>query len=186
MNWHAVNWRKLLDLGAWVGSGLLLLVLIAGVVVSSRWFSYTTATGHFRVQLPGITVPVRQQVPTQMGTLTMHAYTLVNYLHRSTYVAASCEYPLKLTEEIPAETLLDGARDQAVNHWAGKVRTERDISLPHAIGRDITFQASGLGTVRLRVLLADRRMYTLLVFPVPDGAGSGRVERFFNSFSILD
>jgi hypothetical protein len=166
-------------LGAW---GLALVVLVVLAAVFSAWQPYTARAGGFRVEFPGIPLTQHQAVATPFGTVTLHAYTLVQVLHGATYAASYCVYPPAMVAQMGGSPL-ELMRDAAVNQTGGTVITERDVTAGAARGKDLTLREPGLGVVRLRVMVVEDRTYALMVRPVPKH-GAARADRFINSFTL--
>jgi hypothetical protein len=171
-------------LAARIGIWLLAVVVIwVAVAVFSAWRPFTSAEGGFRVEFPGIALTQQQSVPTQLGTVTLNAYTVVQVLHGSQYAVSYAIYPPRLVEQMGSSPL-GMMRDTLVNQTGGKVLAERDITEP-APGKEIRLDAPGLGIVRIRVMTVEDRVYALMVSPVPKRGGDVRADRFFKSFTLL-
>ena len=53
-------------------------------------------------------------------------------------------------------------------------------------GKAVKLNVHGLGQIRLRVLVAGDRLYTLMVSLVPWKDGEARVARFFDLFALVE
>lgn len=174
------HWRTI---GVW--AAVLLTVIVGGVLLveGSRWRTVTSAEGRFSVELPGRPGIQHQDAATPLGTLTVYAYSVVQIFHRSTYAASYCRYPAGILQQMEGD-LVDTALNAAAGKTGGKVVAEKPLTGSGYAGKEQTLDAPGMGRIRLRVMVADDRVYTLIVYPINGKQGDIHADRFFASFRL--
>ena len=120
----------------------------------------TVSGDGFSVQMPGKPEKSEQSTPSAAGPLPIVLYTLSHGYEG--YIVGYSEYP-DIVFQTDEETLLDGARDGAIENVKGQVTTERKITVAGHTGREIigTSPSSNIGFTA-RVFLAKPRMYMLV------------------------
>jgi hypothetical protein len=137
----------------------------------------------FSVQMPGKPEKSEQSTPSAAGPLPIVLYTLSHGYEG--YIVGYSEYP-DIVFQTDEETLLDGARDGAIENVKGEVTSERAITVAGHTGREIigTSPSSNIGFTA-RVFLAKPRMY-MLVYTQYDKSKpiSAHGKTFLDSFQI--
>ncbi|HEY0476350.1 MAG TPA: hypothetical protein VGD37_02450 [Kofleriaceae bacterium] len=127
--------------------GLFLAVVLAPAFAQApKWVLYTHPDKLMSVRFPQKPTESEQETPSAIGPIKfkLAMYSDGDY----TYVATAVVYPVK--SEFDVKKALDGGRDQALANIKGKAISEKSIKLDGFVGREMTFEAEGTGSPRVR------------------------------------
>jgi len=192
----------------WVGVGIVLLVLLvlgggaAGVLYFTgtlgRWFGGTTGPitmgttkqptwqeyvnpeGRFRVLFPG--TPDRELVHAQgrsKGRVLATTFTVET--PDVSYAVAYEDLDAKVKT---AEQLVEQHRGEAAAGKAGKLVSDRDVTVGTHRGKELVIQLAGGGTAHIRYVAAGERLYKLTVLGRKQTPDPAAVAKFFDSFQL--
>lgn len=123
---------------------LIILALPLAVVLacSSLGTKWETATeGDLSVEMPGKPTKQSKDIPTPAGKATGQMLTLDK--GAEAYVLAFHEFPAAVANlNIDPKVLLKGASDNAVKNIAGKVTSQRDVSVSGHPGTELIGEGS--------------------------------------------
>jgi hypothetical protein len=141
---------------------------------------YTNKAGKY-----AIAFPAKAKVKTmkqENGPLTM--YTASCEQDGKAFVVMYADFPDEV-KDVPAKTLFDGAQKGAAGD-GGKVVSSKDITVGKQKypGRDIVVDKSGT-KLKTRMVLANVRLYVIIVGGEDDFATSKEAQKFLDSFEIL-
>jgi hypothetical protein len=127
---------------------------------------------------------VQRQLETPVGPAPVEVW--VNQDGERAFMVGYTEYPEKVRGSIPAEELLDSARDGAVAQVSGRLLIDEPRDLGAVRGKRIAIDADG-GRVRVRgdLFVVGRRLYQVLATTDPAETDSVEVRRFLDSFVLL-
>jgi hypothetical protein len=103
------------------------------------------------------------------------------------FSVAYVDYPYSAVRVTPTSSLLDGARDGAVERTNGRLLSEKLISLGGYPGREIKIKVETpkhTAIVRSRIYLVKNRLYQVLVVTSIQEAYSTIGTTFLNSFQV--
>ena len=129
---------------------------------SSSSSSWQTVNGDgFSVSMPGTPAHDTQSVPSAVGPIPIHLYTLTEGFEG--YIMGWSEYPDAVFSAAQPEDLLNGAQSGAINNVQGQVTSQRSITLNGYPGREIigTSPSKNIGFTA-RLYLVKPRMYMMI------------------------
>src|SRR5262245_10271227 len=162
---------------------VLALVLFVGVTVCVQAADdekYTSKEGKFAIQFPaGSKVKTATQ---KAGGISLNLASVES--DGKTYVTMYTELPEAATK-LPPKTLLDAMEKGAVDKSGAKLDSSKDITfgkdkLP---GRESVMDKDG-NKITARLILADMRVYMVMVGGPKDFATSKDATKFLDSFEI--
>ena len=163
-------------IGIVVAVVVYLLVVNYPKWVQPHWQEFSSQEGKFTVLMPG-----EPKVKSQ--TLANTEVVLHMFTADRGYSAYMSSYFDLTPSSVPADTLLDRARDGSIRKMEGNLLSEEKITLNGYPGREYKSTARGDNFVDSRIYLADARLYMLSV--VHKDRENSDTPRFFNSFKIL-
>jgi hypothetical protein len=151
----------------------------------SDWKKFTSREGAFSVLMPGTPVAKREAVPTPIGQVVTHFFSLE--VQQGTNLTVSfAEVPQGLLGlEGVDDLLLTMARDAAVKQVDGKLLKDEPVKLNQRIpGREFQIDV-GLGSIlRMRVFLVQNRVYQIVAAGPKDYATGKDADKFLDSFML--
>jgi hypothetical protein len=137
----------------------------------------------FSVSMPGTPSKTDQTQTTIAGAVPVRMYTLDK--GSEAYIVGYSEYPSAVFASKDTDTLLNGARDGAVNNAHGQVLSERPLSQGSYVGREIKGKAPDQNYgFTIHLYLANPRMYMLIYLKQGDQPISDDGKKFLDSFKI--
>ncbi|NIS71741.1 MAG: hypothetical protein GTO12_23250 [Proteobacteria bacterium] len=147
---------------------------------------FSSSEGGFSIVMPGTPSEKTQTVNIPLGRIDVHFFS-VNKGDEGVYTVAYSDYPKSYVQMIPAEALLDAARDGSVAGLGGKLLGEEIISLNEYPGRRINAElAGGTGRQKACIFLVGRRLYQVLWTGPKEKADLKSVGEFLDSFKLLE
>jgi hypothetical protein len=146
------------------------------------WSEYTNAEGRFSVLFPG--TPTRDTIPPP-SKLKAGAKAKVQSFTVDTpdasYAVAFEDTDAKTGS---AEQLVEKHRSEAATGRAGKVISEKDVTVGPHKGKELTIELTAGGTAHIRYVAAGSRLYKLTVLGARKPPDPGEVAKFFDSFQV--
>lgn len=164
-------------------SSLLLLALLCAIPARAAddWQELRSVEGGFSVMMPG--KPKLTVDPPDAAGITAHSY-LVD-LGQVAYMVAYSDYPAGRLSKVPAERVLEDARDNLIKDRNVSLRIDRPISLADHPGREVIFEAADGFTQMIRLYVVKDRLYqTISGGPKGHEQTKGAL-RFHDSFRFL-
>lgn len=148
------------------------------------WQEIRSSAGGFRIEFPGVPQHTNGQVQTDAGLLEQHHWAM------SGYEVGFVELVPSVVRSKGTDLVLRDAVDGGVRSANGTLLSEVPITVAGHPAREVLI-ATTVGTenytVRARVILAGSRLYSLFVIHRTNSRPeSGEVERFLNSFRVID
>jgi hypothetical protein len=147
----------------------------------NEWKQYSYAEDGFSISAPVKPVFSTQNKETPAGTVELHNYA-VELGANSGVLISSTDF--HQTKDVPANVLLQGAKNGAVQALNAKITSEKEITLAGNSGLEFAAQNDTFH-MRSRMYMVKGRLLTLLAIapistPIP--AESGRI---FDSFRLV-
>lgn len=170
---------------------LLFIVLVGTIVfaqdkVEGSWYKLNSAEGKFTVLMP--LEPALEISDIGGGEESIELYLYSIYYKSTVFMTAFNDLPFETLKTDEIELLLDEGRDSALQDLAGKLISEKKISLHTYPGREIIGKgkvADGSPVdIRFRLFLVKNRLYQLILL-APENVNSPDVDKFFLSFDLV-
>lgn len=139
----------------------------------------------FRLVFPGAWVTEKQDIPTDVGKITMHM--AIHADEPRAFLAISSVFPKAHIDRTPRKLLLDNARDGAIKNVKGRLRSEVKMKMDGNEARHIVVDLPG-GKMRnsQRFVVAGATLYQA-IYTGPNGSeDSAQVQAFFDSFVLTE
>src|SRR5215210_6675501 len=170
---------------------LILVFLIAALVgacTRSEWRELPVSDGAFNVLMRGDPHYQRQQMRTAAGKMTAHLYS--SDRPDSYFAVGYADYPLALVVGTAPEQLFSGVRQTWLQRIDGKLTATDDTIKLDGKYAGTEFQAAGKingidAFVHARLYLVDQRLYQVISMGRKDEVSQGIVNRFLNSFRLI-
>ena len=137
----------------------------------------------FSVEFP--TAPVTQSKTIDLGDgseMKVTAYLSENAARDRTLAVVCCEIPAGA--DAAADDLLDGGVSGFVEGAGGKAPAVKAVVLNGHPGREFQFEIDGRGKCRVRMYLANGRLYQVLAAGAGDYATGDAAKTFLESFKL--
>jgi hypothetical protein len=161
-----------------------LALVLAGAVngCGGNWKEFSSAEGKYKVMMPGTPKETTQASPA--GPIKFHTVEEKNgaYVVNFTDITGTASEPPEKIDQ-----RLDGARQGAAGNVQGKVVKEDKITLEGKYpGRDIQIELpNDKGLIRVRMYFVNGRLYQVMAVGTKSWTGSGDVQKFLDSFALL-
>jgi hypothetical protein len=157
-------------------------VLFAAGLVAADDKKYTSKEGKFAVLFP-TDLKVKTDKKEQ-GGLTLITTGAEDKDAGTAHMVIYTELPPAI-KNVPAKTVLDGAAKGAADKSGGKTLETKEIEFgPNKLpGRDLTLDKDG-NKVRIKLILAETKLYIVLVGGKKDFATSKEATNFLDSFEL--
>ena len=143
---------------------------------------FASSDGKYKVQFPG---PVKTQTievktPSGAQNLTLDS---VSFPGDTVFMVSYIDTPPEAAKN-PSGPRLDKIRDASKGE-DGKVLSEKDMSVgtEKYPGRDVVIEKAGV-VIRTRIVLADKRLYQVMVQSTKEFVTSPTANKFFDSFDV--
>ncbi len=162
-------------------------------IISLNWSVFTSENGGFSILSPAPLDLVTQRIPTQVGDIQLHTYT--HKVQDSTaqvfqYSVTYYEYPeilipsdsTEMVEQFFSETLLAIA-----DRLDGEIIYSEPIAsadFPSRLTR-ISYQGEDYA-LKNKMVLANNRFYLIEVFSTSNKLVDGDINKFIDSFKLLE
>lgn len=166
---------------------------IAPPVATRMWQELRHADGGFRADFPGAARLEVKQVEDKFDGVTRphHQWQLELDNNWTAYIVGFADLSPGRIASASADVILGDAVQGGVRNVSGTLLSDTRITVQGYPGREIVVSVVRDGstlTVRTRVLLVNRRIYTLVAVNHAENSRleAGEVDRFLNSFRLLD
>ena len=149
----------------------------------SSWKKFSSPEGKFSVWFPGAPEYTNVIVSTHLGDIQQSCF-FVWVDKQNEYAVNYCDYPERLNLTPNQQFDLSQA---AVSKKFGKIVFQKDLKLGDDPGREFEFAVGGKGNFsgRVRIILAEKRLYQMMVIFLTVNPHPMDRATFFNSFKIL-
>jgi hypothetical protein len=148
------------------------------------WSVYTSKDGGFSVALPGKPAESKQRVMTATGHLDVHLF-VVETKDDAAYVVSYTDLPAGEIKAGSADKRLDHARDGAVDHARGKLRTEKKIELAGSPGRELIIETDKDVVIKMRIFAVKERLYQTMAMGPGAFFQSKDAGQFLDSLKLI-
>jgi len=146
---------------------------------------FRAVEGRCSVLFPGPPEEETETTDTPGGPVETHSFS-VNRVDAA-YLVMYVDRRVPVGGEVTPDAILDAVRDGALANVGGKLLEERPIKFEGHPGRELKAEAGpGTTILRFRMILVGRRLYMTLVTTSRKRAHSEDVERFLDSFKLLE
>lgn len=172
--------------------GAVLAILVLGIGCGgsepkntlAHWKTFSPPGGNFSVMMPAD--PVEEKPTTNTG-YEAKTYRIISAMSNLAGLAVgySDQRSDKAFEKDPNK-VLEAVLKQAVSDLRGELISEKPIKLNIYPGREFMTSFKGGLTVRQRIYLVNKRIYSLMVIAGSKGLNSPEATTFFDSFRVLN
>ncbi|MFN8485983.1 MAG: SH3 domain-containing protein [Caldilineaceae bacterium] len=151
-------------------------------VAITGWQTFAAPELGFSIVLPGM--PMKQTATLQTSAGTLDYYLFPASLDGIRYTIGFANLP---NTAVPSDELLNSVRADLVAKAQGQVSQEQTIDQGDVLGRELTIVLpNARNTLLARVYVKAPRLYVLTVTAPKEAMQSENVERFLNSFQVLE
>lgn len=163
-------------------AALALALFVFACSLPAKW--ETVSEGGFSVELPGKPNKQTQTVNTPAGPIAINMFTTET--GGEAFIVGYNDFPAQAANIVPAETILNSARDGAIKNVNGKVTSERSINLNGNPGKEFVGDSTTPmeGTFSARIYWVKPRLYQVLYVHRKGTAASENGQKFMNSFKL--
>lgn len=151
-----------------------------GAAWAQKWIEHRPPGAGYRVDLPGSSEAIAEDVPTTAGIIRYYAARVV--MGRVVFVATHMDYP-STGLPVDPETALDSVRGGQLQD-GGVLRDERRLSIGGMPARRLVFEIDDQ-VVSTLVMLNGGVLYQMLCTGPKGSETSADVERFMSSFRLV-
>jgi hypothetical protein len=169
---------------------IVLTLIVSSTVLAQDWTTYENKDFNFSVDLPGEPKMVTQEVPTEVGDLTMNMFmvdasTTEESSDNLIYMVIYTKYPMNQDEvdESKIETMLDGSVDGAVANVQGKLVYANKVALNGSPGRAAKIEVQG-AFMYMNMYLKDSALYAVQTICLVENDENDDINKFFDSFKL--
>lgn len=170
---------------------ITLLFLCVSYVSAQTWKPFKNIELAFSASYPSEPVKTTQDVPTAIGDIVMHMYSVDNSADteasNAVYAVAYSAYPeesFKDSTKESEEATLNGAINGAVSNVNGKLVFSNNITLNGFPGKEGKIDING-AYIHLRVYLVYNVMYFSQVICYTDKDDNEDIKKFLDSFELI-
>jgi len=173
---------------------ILLYLLSACVILSPEWTTFKSIEGKFQIEVPGEMEHTIQQIETDLGTINYHTFYLASLSDTSgnfVYMVSFYRSPSLLVPEDSIGLIgdfFDATVEQAAHSVSGEVLILDEIRYQNRYpGRFWRIHYNGGRSVlKTKAYLVDDTFYSIQVAVDASFGLSNEVDRFMNSFKLID
>jgi hypothetical protein len=174
-------------------SGLLIIGFSNSSFKKNKdWSTYTSNAFGYTIEFPEQPVLSVENVSSEIGNLKMNLCTVKKKRGSNLVYLSNCtEYPEKLVnsdkKEDAIKFLFRNAIDATTNNLKATLLSEKEIKMGDYPGREITMNyQNGKAIIKMRLYLVRYYIYTLEVITKEKKAGNADIDRFLNSFKLIN
>lgn len=158
------------------------------------WHPFVSKESGFKILFPQKPEYTPQTIESEIGELTLNLYSYdassaendENIIYMVNYTA----YPLEMVNSDNMETLdafFTGAIEGAAKNVDGKILSEKKIMMGNIEGREVQIDYSnGEAIITMRVYLTKNKVYMAQVITETAKANNKSLQKFMNSFVIVN
>lgn len=144
---------------------------------------YKSVGGRFSILFPKDPKEEKQTTDTDVGSIDSYSFTVED--KSIVYMVTYNDYPADAMISADVDTVLDGARDGALNSTNSKLISETKIQIDGYSGREIKAQTSKDNMIIVsRIYLVKNRLYQILALATHENCDNSSYIKFFNSFKL--
>lgn len=151
-----------------------------GAAWAQKWIEHRPSGEGYRVDLPGVSDAIADDLPTDAGTVRYHAARVES--GALIFVATRMDYPAAARALDPQAALDDVRAGQL--QYGGVLRDERHLTIGGAPARRFVFDRDG-AVVSALAVLRDGVLYQMVCTGPSGSELSADVERFLSSFQLV-
>jgi len=145
---------------------------------------YHSVDGKFKVNFTGTPKVSNEKVPTEVGDIEMFMFMYEKSLTEIEMIAYS-DYPSAIVAVSDKDEMLNGAKEGALSNLEAVIKEEKQITYKGHKG--IEFKAnSSQYYVNYKIFLVNNRLYQIALMRDGSYATQSNVDKFFNSFELLE
>jgi hypothetical protein len=178
-------YRRLASRLPWAAA--FVAVTLCAAAAADDWKTYRYPQDRFAADFPMPPAPQDQKTDPQKIIRHTQYWTDKGDI---AFGVSAAHYPHKIVAADTPDKFLRGVVERVNASLQCSVRSQRDLSLPGAVVREVVFEkcrkisANG-GVAKQRVVLAGDWLYQVMVLSTKPGAeDSGETKRFLESFSL--
>lgn len=150
--------------------------------VPKGWRTFNVDDGGFSLAFPGDPKLQETTVDTEAGPIVARMYIL-EVSETLAYMCGFNDYPPGVLDPDP-ESVLDGARNGAVQNVGGRLKQEKKITVDGHPGRELVIETPGGMVTYGRAYLVNGRLIQALVVMKSDAVDMRNVRAFLDSFRL--
>lgn len=166
---------------------IVVVALFLGACSAPEPTEFTSDAGAFSVMTPATLEEQTQSVPTAAGDIETHMFT--GEVGGTAYMVAYSDYPEQVLAQVDAQTLLEGARDGAIQNSSANLVSEEAITLGEYPGievvADVKSDKGEEGTLKSHIYLVGNRLYQVMVMGSKGSLDMTKVDAFLDSFKLV-
>ena len=173
-------------------NSILIFVLLVSTSLSfaQDWVTYSNDDFKFSIDMPSEPKATTQEVPTEVGELTMNMFMLDNSSDASSknmiYMVLHTKYPKNANasdEDNKTQTMLDGSVDGAVNNVNGKLVYANKVNLDGHPGREVKISVFG-AFMYLNMYVKDGALFAIQTICMEANDENVDIKKFMDSFKF--
>lgn len=157
---------------------------------SDGWSTFTPDGGKFSIEMPGTPKYSTQDVPTEIGNILMHMYT-IEKSNTEALMVAYADYPVSLVETVEAQEELEKTvAESGIVTIGGSIEESEYVDID---GGRRAFVAKGKAVVQgyslfisYKVFFVDNRLFQLMWIKDTDYPAASDIARYHGSLKIID
>ncbi|NND52313.1 MAG: hypothetical protein HKN54_07895, partial [Flavobacteriaceae bacterium] len=168
------------------------LCCVSILSAQDSWVTTSNLEHGYSIEFPKTPALQSQQVPTEVGNLSMDYYMLDLSTDASSknlvYMSAYTTYPANesYSDEGLQNSMLDGSVDGAVKNINGKLLSSEHIKFQGYRGRYAKISIyNDAYIVNLKNILVDNRLYFVQVITLKANDDNSDLKRFMTSFELI-
>lgn len=172
---------------------LIALGFFFSLWAGGEWKEFVSYDGKFRVSVPGELELRSKQIETAIGEISYHTFVLQPDEDASdnlVYMVSYCDYPKGAVHSDSTDLLSDFFEttvETAVSSVEGELRYTTPIELRDYPGRLWRIDYNdGEAIIKSKCYLVGHRFYSLQAITVKDRSLNPSMDKFFDSFELLE
>ncbi|MEM9922114.1 MAG: hypothetical protein AAF990_28680 [Bacteroidota bacterium] len=168
----------------------VLLILALGF---GKWEEFKSYDGRFRIMVPGPLELRTKQIETEIGDIYYHTYMLQSNDDQAdnlVYMISYCDYPegsVHSDSTALLEEFFDTTVETAMSSVNGNLRYSSKVQLKDYPGRIWRIDYNDdQAVIKTKCFLVGSRYYSIQAITVKDRSLNPAMDRFFDSFELLE
>jgi hypothetical protein len=169
---------------------IVLALIVSSTVLAQDWITYENKDFNFSVDLPSEPKMLQQEVPTDVGDLTMNMFVVdLSSVEQGSdnliYMVIHTKYPVNQDEldKNEIESMLDGSVDGAVSNVQGKLVYVNKVTLNGSPGRAAKIEVQG-AYMYMNTYLKNSALYAAQTICLVENDENEDIKKFFDSFKF--
>lgn len=167
---------------------LMTLTSLATTALPDGWKIYTPDGGQCRIAFANEPKFAKVPFDTSAGTAEMHLYSDGDMNDEVSFALMWNDFPAVAGRDLSgelAQQALDKGRDGWVQSVQGKLGREKKLKIGRHVGREFSIRLEGGKWMRVRLFLADHRLFQIGVRGSEDVVFGATGDEFVGSFRLL-